>query len=193
MVIGTIVGHNASLPLGFVKSLLGVKEYDFITQEGPSISDNRNKVFERARFERQSLLFIDSDMVFTAKDVKQMEEDLKTMDIVTGVCVMSFPSYPASLFKKEGNSYKPTEPQKEVFEIDGCGAAFLGLSLKIVDDLTEPFTPRLDNRSGRSYGEDISFCALAQERGYKIWCDPKLQIGHIKTDVKYYIPNLPMV
>lgn len=187
MIIGTPLAHSASLPLKFVQSLLQCKQYTFITQEGPSIPTNRNELFERARFEGEDLLMVDSDMVFKPSDVKTMETLLKNNDIVTGVCVMSFHSYPLSLFfLDEHDTYKPFRNVRgEPFEIDGCGCAFLGISKKVLNDLIEPFTPIEDKKTGQFYGEDISFCKRAKETGYKIICDPSLRIGHIKTEVKY--------
>lgn len=187
MIIGTITAGHALVPIGFVKSLLQAKKYDFVHHQGPTIPDNRNQVFERARFERQDLLFIDSDMVFTLKDVETMEEHLKTKNVVTGLCVMSFPGNPPSIFELKAGAYKPIDKfGPRIFEIDGCGAAFLGISIRVLDTLTEPFTPIQEPVTGQYYGEDISFCKKAKEAAFSIWCDPTLNIGHIKTDVKYF-------
>lgn len=190
MLIGTITPHQANLPLGFVKSMLQV-DNEWIIQEGPSIPMNRNAVFERARIERQDLLFIDSDMVFTPQDVKRMEEMLKTHDVVSGVCVMSYDGKTPAIFKKVEGSFKATEIRNELFEIDGCGAAFLGISLKVLDTLTEPFEPVVEEKWGQKHGEDISFCIRAKQAGFKIYCDPSLNIGHIKSETKYYGQTRP--
>ena len=32
-------------------------------------------------------------------------------------------------------------------------------------------------------GEDVSFCLDAIDAGYKIWCDPRIRVGHEKTRV----------
>jgi len=32
-------------------------------------------------------------------------------------------------------------------------------------------------------GEDVSFCLDAIEKGYDIWCDPRIRVGHEKTRV----------
>src|SRR3990172_4516445 len=116
MIIGTPVAANGSLPMKFVQSLMQVREYTHVFQEGPSIPDNRNNLFERGRFEGDDLLMIDSDMVFTPTDVGMMKAMLEELNIVTGVCVMSFHGYPPSLFKKnERGNYFPTEPQEHLF------------------------------------------------------------------------------
>lgn len=187
MLIGIIVGHGASVNMDFVKSLIKVKDYDFIIQEGPNIPVNRNKVFELAKMENEDLLFIDSDMVFTHDDVKAMENHLKSYDVVTGVCVMNAKNYPAAIFKLDADgSYTSIEPKHEIFEVDACGAAFLGISKKVLQLIDEPFTHLINMMSGRQYGEDVSFSIRVREKGCHIMCDPKLNIGHIKSNIKYY-------
>jgi hypothetical protein len=32
-------------------------------------------------------------------------------------------------------------------------------------------------------GEDVSFCLDAIEKGFDIWCDPRIRVGHEKTRV----------
>ena len=32
-------------------------------------------------------------------------------------------------------------------------------------------------------GEDVSFCLDAKEKGFEIWCDPRIRVGHEKTRV----------
>jgi len=184
MILGTPVSHNALLPMDFVKSLLGVQNMH-IMEEGPSIPDNRNKIFEQARLYGDSLLFIDSDMVFTPQDVKLMEELLKDHDIVSGVCAMSFDSHQPAIFENKDGKFYPITPQNEIFEIDACGAAFLGISARVIQTLIRPFTLIEDGKGGY-HGEDISFCITAKKEGFKIFCEPKLSIGHIKSKVIYY-------
>jgi len=182
MIIGIPTSNNAQLQIGFVKSLIRIKK-DSIFQEGCNIAINRNKIFETARILGENLLFIDSDMVFTPEDVACMEKHLETNDIVTGVCVTGFPDYPPAIFKIENGSYVLTKPTDEV---DGCGGAFLGISTRVLNRMIEPFTPIEDKKTGQFYGEDISFCIRAREQGFKIICDPKLLIGHIRSKVIYY-------
>ena len=141
MIICTPIAGNALIPSGYVKSLLQNRLYPFAFHEGASIPDNRNALFERARIEGEDLLFIDSDMVFTTDHVKKMEEHLKTFDVVTGICVMGFPGNPPAIFKKTQDGYKPVETEDGLFEVDACGAAFLGISRAVLTTLTEPFTP----------------------------------------------------
>ena len=108
-------------------------------------------------------------MVFTPDHVRRMEALLKEKDVVTGLCVMSFPGYPPSVFDEH---LMPIEHFPDgLFEVTACGAAFLGISKKVLSTLTEPFTPIFNEKYGQFYGEDISFCMRARQAGFHIWAD----------------------
>ena len=142
---------------------------------GLYIEDNRNSIYQLAK--GQDLLMIDSDMTFTLEDVKKMEENLKGKDIVTGLYRMGIDGTPYAVFKDD----LPIEPRDETFEIDVCGAGFLGISHRVL--LDNPFTRVFNKKNGVLRGEDMSFCQIAKERDYKIWADPSIKLGHIKTKV----------
>lgn len=184
MIIATITPREAYLPMRFVRSLLDLPhEYRVIFQEGPFIPDNRNSVWETARLVDQDLLFIDSDMTFKVEDVKKMEEHLKTKDVVTGVYGMSWEGNPPAVFDE--NRDVVIHFPKEPFEIGSCGAGFLGISKGVIQALHQPFELIKHETYGTYFGEDVSFCMRTREAGFKVWCDPSIQLGHIKTEVKY--------
>lgn len=188
MVIGIIIPNNAKLLIDFVRSLLTISDKTIIWNEGACIAENRNLVFERARILQDNLLFIDSDIVFTREQVNKIEKHLEKYDIVTGYTGLGFPGFPPSIFvKNEKGQYKLASfPDKEeLFEIDACGAPFLGISKKVLNTLVTPFHLILDKNTGRYHGEDISFCINAKKNGFKIICDPSLSVGHIRTVTRY--------
>lgn len=175
MIIAIPIGNNGLLHYQFVKSLLACKDYPHMFAVGLYIEDNRNSAYRLTR--DQDLLMIDSDMTFTLEDVRKMEENLKDRDIVTGLYRMGIDGAPWAIFKDD----HPTEPEDKMFEIDACGAGFLGISLRVL--LDEPFTRVFNKKSGMWRGEDMSFCQTAKEKGYKIHCDPEIKLGHIKTKI----------
>ena len=185
MILATIIGNNANLPYGFVKSLLKCKEYEHIFGVGLYVPDNRNNVWKELKQRNDDVLLIDSDMVFTKDDVERVKEHLKDKDIVTGLYVMGMENYPPAIFKKEGGVYKSATPEEKLFEVDACGAGFLGISRKVVKELEVPFTQFINPLSGNLFGEDMAFCIKAQGAGFKILCDPTIKLGHIKTEIKY--------
>ena len=177
MILATIIGNNALLPYGFVKSLLNCGDYKHIWGVGLYVPDNRNNVWKETR--GQDLLFIDSDIVFTLEDVRQVEEHLKEKDIVTGLYPMGIKGYPPAIFK----DFEVMKPEEGIFEVDACGAGFLGISKRV--EIEFPFTQFINPRSGNLFGEDMAFCVKAKEVGYKIYCDSSIKLGHIKTETKY--------
>lgn len=175
MILAIPIGNNGLLHYQFVKSLLACKDYSHMFAVGLYIEDNRNSAYRLSR--GQDLLMIDSDMTFTLEDVKNMEENLKDKDIVSGLYRMGIGGTPYAIFKDN----LPTEPEDNVFEIDACGAGFLGISHRVL--LDEPFTRVFNKKSGMWRGEDMSFCQTVKEAGYKIWCNSKIKLGHIKTQI----------
>lgn len=175
MILTIPIGNNGLLHYQFVKSLLSCHEYKHMFAVGLYVDDNRNSAYSIAR--SQDLLMIDSDMTFTLEDVRKMEKLLEKYDIVTGLYRMGIDGMPYAIFKDN----QLMEPKDEIFEVDACGAGFLGISKRVTLDY--PFTRRFNEKTGMWRGEDMSFCDLAREKGYKIYCDPSIVLGHIKTKV----------
>ena len=175
MILAIPIGNNGLLHYQFVKSLLACKDYQHMFAVGLYIEDNRNSAYKLSR--GQDLLMIDSDMTFTLEDVRKMEENLKEKDIVSGLYRMGIEENPYAIFKDD----LPIEPKDKIFEVDACGAGFLGISCRVLMD--EPFARVFSKKSGIIRGEDMSFCQTAKEKGYKIFCDPEIKLGHIKTKI----------
>lgn len=182
MILGTAIPHHTNLPIDYVKSILN-SGYKVIFSEGANVAVNRNNIMEQARLQDDDLLIIDSDTVFTQEDVEKIAEHLKDKDVITGIQVLGFEPYPPSVFKKENEVYKLYEP-KGIEEIDACGGGFLGISKKVIQAITDPFTPIQEN--GRENGNDISFCMRVKDNGFKIFVDSSIKVGHIRQEIKYY-------
>lgn len=167
MILATICQHNASVPIGFLKSLLACREWEHMFSYGLYLDDNRNSVWDIMKERNDDLLFIDSDMSFTPEDVKKIQKHLDNKDIVSGKYTLSIPwDYPDKLS-----------------EVDVCGAGFLGISQRVIHSLDRPFTRFINQNSGKMCGEDMAFCIKAKDAGFKIWCDPEIKLGHIKTQI----------
>lgn len=173
MILAIPIGNNGLLHYQFVKSLISCQEYKHMFAVGLYVDDNRNSAYSISR--GQDLLMIDSDMTFTLDDVRRIEKLLEKRDIVTGLYKMGTGEW--AIFKDN----QPIEPKEEIFEIDACGAGFLGISKRV--QLDYPFTRRFNEKTGMWRGEDMSFCDLARDKGYKIMCEPSIRLGHIKTKV----------
>lgn len=131
------------------------------------------------------VLWLDSDMVFKPDTLIRMMDTLQKndLDILTGLCFRRVPPYTPTLFDKlemDGKNCIHTEFDEipeELFEVGGCGFAAVLMKTDVFLDVSAKFgamfTPIGSN------GEDASFCMRARECGYKIYCDPKIVIGHV--------------
>jgi GT2 family glycosyltransferase len=186
MILGTIVPNSYMMPFEAVKCWFNVliHGYNVLSFEGSTLSNNRNQVFNRAKELGDSLLFIDSDIVFKPEDVERMGGLLKVHDIVCGVYSLTFPPYNPTIFKRVENDYEFMPIPKELTEIGACGGGFMGISKYAMEKLGEnPFTNQWEGMV--QHGEDVSFCHYAREKGLKIWCDPNIQVGQVRISTIY--------
>ena len=126
--------------------------------------------------------------MFTEKDVRKMNANLNNSgadyDIVCGVYALQFPPYNPTIFKRVENDYEFIPIPLEFSEIGACGGGFLGISRRAMDVLgRNPFTNQWEGMV--QHGEDVSFCHYARSKGLKIWCDPTILVGQIRTSINY--------
>jgi hypothetical protein len=126
------------------------------------------------------LLFIDDDMIFDADAFERLVAH--DLPIVGGLCHNRRPPYMPILMREYNGGYAfvydydREVDERGLIEVDATGAAFLLVKRevfeKIAETKEEPFTIR-------GPGEDISFCLRAKEKGYKIFVDTTVEIGHV--------------
>lgn len=143
----------------------------------------RNNFCKQAiRDESDYILWLDSDMTFPRDTLARLLADDK--DIVTGLCFRRTTPYTPCLFKElrktedeiRFKGYGDDFPRNRLFEVEGCGAAVMLMKTDCLFDIGHDwFTPM------KGAGEDTSFCIRAREKGYSIWCDPTIKIGHSGT------------
>ena len=80
--------------------------------------------------------------------------------------------------------------RKKPFTVDYTGFGWLLIKKGVFEHEGLPypwFAPKMQIfESGEVQdmcGEDVSFCLDAIEAGFKIWCDPRIRVGHEKTRV----------
>jgi len=164
---------------------------------GAYIHENRNLIFQMAK--GHDLLMIDIDMIYHPTQVSYIYETMKNnnLDIVCGLFFMGYMGrqsdrpYKPMIYKPFGLENQEIEkvthedlyidyPYHSLFEIGACGMAFTIFSQKVVDAMQEePFSSISDLKY--LGGEDFSFCIKARRKGFKIWCDSRLNIGHLRN------------
>ena len=131
------------------------------------------------------VLWLDSDMVFPETLMVDLMEDMKGRDMVTAVYHMRRPPYQPVLWSKlrKGLTAEDTEteiaaeyPENELFEVEGCGFGAVMMRTEVLEAVVNRYHALFEPIPG--FGEDLSFCLRARGCGYKIWCDPRIQVGH---------------
>lgn len=177
------------MPVEFVKSLVNLEKTGDVSVEIISCSlvyQARNDLAKKAiKMGADLVLWLDSDMVFPTHLLKDMLESMKGRDIVAGVCHMRRPPFKPCIFKKLRQGITADENQAEmwldypregVFEIEGCGFGCVAVRTEAIRRVIEKYHEAFSPLPG--YGEDLSFCLRARGCGYRIYCDPDIQIGH---------------
>lgn len=181
---------------GFCQSLTGLRRVGdcaaaFMT--GSLVYDSRNKLAVQAlEMEADYILWLDSDMVFNPDLMERLYEDIKTgKDFVSGLYFRRTSPFTPVLFSElkkdelceQQMNWKGYDdyPKDEPFEIAGCGFGAVMHSTDMLFEMAETyqnwFLP-INN-----CGEDIAFCVRARELGYKLWCDPKIKLGHVAHSI----------
>jgi hypothetical protein len=78
--------------------------------------------------------------------------------------------------------------RRKPFTVDYTGFGWVLIKKGVFENLEYPwFAPKMQVfESGAVQdmcGEDVSFCLDAKDKGFEIWCDPRIRVGHEKTRV----------
>jgi hypothetical protein len=139
------------------------------------------------------LMWIDSDMVFKPEDLDKLLAHDK--DIVSGVYLMEGGSSYATVkewdeefFQKNG-SFQFLTPEvagTELMEVAYSGFGFMLIKHGVFEALEYPWFRPIFYNIGDCMdfcAEDVGFCRTATEKGFKIWVDPSVKVGHEKSQV----------
>ena len=177
-----------SVPVVFLRSLLGLQaklikdgvDFEIRIESGTLIYLARDRLASRAiNHGFTHVLWLDSDMVFHSNIFEDLSFSGKSF--VTGIAHSRRAPFSSCVFKDiELNTlqrYSLDEYPTTTFEIAGCGLACALMETKILEDVMLEwgtcFTPR------KQYGEDLIFCLRARNKGYKIYCEPTVRLGHL--------------
>lgn len=157
---------------------------------GSLVYDSRNKLAGLAmQMDADYIMWFDSDMVFrpdTLERMMQVMDENPDIEILSGLYFRRGEPFTPVLFGKlevdeHGNLDwdDVAEIPDELFEVAGCG---FGCVLMKTDCL---YTIAAEENNGMWFtpmanaGEDCAFCIRARRNGYKIYCDPRVDLGHM--------------
>jgi len=141
------------------------------------------------------MMWIDSDIAFKRTDFFSLLSMDK--DIASGWYTQPGGSTPVvekmndDYFQKHG-SYQFIRSQemtqrKDIFKADYIGFGWVLIKQGVFESIDYPwFAPKMIQIGKDLYemcSEDVSFCLDAKKAGYNIWVDPKIKVGHEKTQV----------
>ena len=145
------------------------------------------------------IMWIDSDVVFNPSHLTRLLDADK--DIVSGLYMMADNTHYATVehwdndfFKKNGHfqflNRELVKVKKAPFVVDYTGFGWILMKKGVVESLQYPwFQPiwkeyEIDGKIIRDFTmEDVAFCHMIKEKGYDIWIDPEVIVGHEKSFV----------
>ena len=147
------------------------------------------------------LLFIDDDMVFGPEHYFMLENELLSNDL-DFICALGFSnSYPTKPcifglnpeFKEWGElpwwHIVTDYPKDQRFEVAAAGFGMVLMTRRMLEGMREENFALPKGFARASFytmdgcrNEDVAFCLNARKKGYKLYCDSRVKIGHISKE-----------
>lgn len=145
------------------------------THGNEDIAASRQGIAEKAIEENcRYLFFIDDDVIVPSTCLLSMTYVLEQNNppvgkvaAVTGVYTGKCPTNPPHVYKEPGMGAYWHWKKGDIFEIAHCGAGCLLIDLRVLAQLPKPWF-KFTMKENFSEGEDIFFCNLLADNGYKI-------------------------
>jgi len=201
---GIVTPSHFYFPKGFVESALRmqsysqykgvVKGFNIAFFSSPRTSHNRNNVVENLTKADDYVLMIDSDMTVPINTLELLLQTAgKNPDaVITGIAPIGQPPFRPAIFQwPEREDKKPTHidvwSEDTPFEIGACGSFCLLIPKNVIEGLEpKPFDhihnyyPWGDCVEDRELRHDFAFSKRVREAGFKIICDPRVELGHLR-------------
>jgi len=144
------------------------------------IHEARNNIVSQAYgTEFDGILMIDADMTFPGNLLEKMIENDKD------VCGVLYQSHTGKLnaFKHDEqiDEFLRTdiEPEQGLVEVDAVGSGIIYIKRKVLDTIGSPWF-----FYEMGVGEDVNFCKVAKELGFKIFVDTDINVGHVGKQIR---------
>lgn len=180
------------VPAQFAQSLSTLKKVGDCTiafQCGSLVYTSRNNLaMEAIKRNADFMMWFDSDMMFAPSTMEKLVSGYMKQPhntIMTGMYFRRTPPFTPTLFKtleidEETKTSSWTDIDaipNEPFEVAGCGFGCVFAPIQAFSDVLMDHG-RLFSPIGE-VGEDLSFCWRARKSGWRIVCDPSIELGHV--------------
>lgn len=179
------------VPAQFMASVAMLRGDDLVISVniGSLVYNSRNELAKRAvACESDFTLWLDSDMVFQPDLLQRFMKHFENPEtqIVSGVYFRRTAPYTPVLYDKleiddKGNcdfhELEDLPESEEPFEVAGIGFGGVMMRTPVLFDLFGLYRNIFAPING--VGEDLSWCWRARQAGYKILCDPTIELGHV--------------
>lgn len=146
------------------------------------------------KVEYSHIVFIDSDSVWQPEQIGKLlahnKDIVAALQAWEGGAGFTCGYWDKSFFKKNG--YMPylkpedVKDKTELMQVDYSGFGLMVIRRGVFEAMEYNwFTPLVTEWGNiRDFAmEDCSWCYRAREKGYKIWIDPTVRVGHEKTAI----------
>jgi GT2 family glycosyltransferase len=149
-------------------------------------TSRENLAAEAVRRGADYVFWLDSDMMFAPDTLQRLMDDIEKAGdgvIMSGLYYRRVAPFAPTVFEtldiKDSRSHWTDfkEIPNEIFEVQGVGFGCILAPTEVFIDVSEKFGSMFTPLCG--VGEDLSFCWRARQCGWKILCDPTIELGHV--------------
>lgn len=145
------------------------------------------------------VLWIDSDSVWSNEHISMLLKHAHTTDVVSGIYMTAnrrdfatvlLKDWDMTYYAKNGGfkfaDENDVRDQKKLLEAAYTGFGFTLMTRKAIESLEYPWFRQKALEINDIYeitSEDVTFCMMLRELGFKIFVDPTIRVGHEKNIV----------
>ena len=162
---------------------------------GGNLSLGKNQKPFNQEIDYDYIMWIDSDIIFNFKQFIRLLNYKK--DICSGLYLMQggrnfacVKNWDEEFFSKNGHfqflSPRDIQDEKSLLKVNYVGMGWMLVKKGVFESLEYPWFEPIRKQIGDTIEftmEDVAFCHKAIEKGYDIFVDPKVIVGHEKTVV----------
>lgn len=180
----------------FMQSMLALQKPDaqLIVQQNSLIYDARNNLAWAAISGGvDRVLWLDSDMKFEPDLLIRLNEEMDDngLDCVSGFYTSRGDNPQPCIYRdiqwevEDGIVKTHADPVTEhpdgLFEVAGMGFGAVLIKVEMLKAVSDAFGPPFQPLP--FLGEDLAFCWRAGRLGRRMWCNSRIQVGHIGTHI----------